>query len=122
MARLEHDRGMEALGLHPLIEMMERMVGLVDVEADVHETRVDLVAAQVVAECLEQRGAVVVEQRLHGLQLLSPPCHGTGRAGIEVRALPGDQVGVVGFGHVVSPRSQMRAWIWPSSLSRCQAA
>jgi hypothetical protein len=95
VARLEDDRRVDAFVLHPVVQMMERVLCVLDVDPDVHQLGVDVVATQIVAEGLVERSTVVVEQRLDGLELLPPPLDRTGRARVEVGALIGDQARVV---------------------------
>lgn len=100
---------MDAFVLHPVVQVMERVLGILDVDPDVHQLRVDVVATQVVAEGLVERSTVVVEQRLDGLELLPTPLDRTSRARVEIGALVGDEACVVG-----SRRVYGHSWISPA--------
>jgi hypothetical protein len=75
MARLHHDRRGLVPRLRPLVQVRERELGLMDVDVDVHQIGVGLVAAKVVPQRLPNRIAALLHHRLDRLQLLDPPRH-----------------------------------------------
>ena len=73
VAGLQHDRRGLAPRLDPVVQVRERELGLVDVDVDVHEIGVGLVAAKVVPQRFAYRAAARFDHRLDRLQLLDPP-------------------------------------------------
>jgi hypothetical protein len=73
MSRFEHERHADALGLHPRVEMLECVLGFLDVVGDVHQVRVDDVSAQILPECIAEFVVVLRKHRLQRLELHPPP-------------------------------------------------
>ena len=86
---------MGMFGLHPLVEVLQGVVDLLDVELHVHEVGVDLVAPQVVCQGRVHRLTVLRDHGSDGLELRDTPGDRPGAAGEEVGALTVDEVGVV---------------------------
>jgi hypothetical protein len=96
---LHHDRRGLVPRLDPVVQVRERELGLADVDVDVHEIGVGLVAAKVVPQRVAHRVAVRFDHSLDRLQLLDPPRHGPRLTHLEIPALALDKAGVVGGAH-----------------------
>ena len=74
---------MYPLRFDPVVEMLEGIVGLTNVEVDVHEVGVGLVAAQIVPEGGVHGFAAFVDHALDGVQLLDAPLKRAGVAALK---------------------------------------
>ena len=96
----EQWRGL-ALGLQPVVQVLEGVLGLFDAEPDVHQIRVGVIAADILVERGEEASAVFLQQGLQGFQLLAPPRDRPGGSGMEVLALTGNKACVISVRHSV---------------------
>jgi hypothetical protein len=90
-----------ALGPHPVVQVLEGVLGLLDAEPDVHQIGIGIVAPQILMERGEEPSAVFLQQGFQGFQLLAPPSGRPGGAGTEVLALFGNEACVISVSHGV---------------------
>ena len=83
--RLEQERRVGMLRLHPLVEVLQGVVDLLDVELHVHEIGVDLVTTEVLGQGVVHRLTVLGDHRPHGLELRDAPCRRSRGTREEIR-------------------------------------
>ena len=101
MTRFQHQGRIHVLGLHPSIQVLECVVGLLDVVCDVHQISVNDVASQVLPQRSAQIVVVFDEQGPERIELRFAPRYRASSAGQEKLSLPGDERGVIGVGHCI---------------------
>ena len=107
VAGLKNQRRVDPFIRSPGIQMLQRVIGLLDVVVHVHQIGVHDVATQVLPQRVAEFVMILQEQLPDGLELRLAPGQRTRRPGIEELTLLRDDRGIIGGAHVRSSPSAL---------------